>query len=150
MVSLTPQISMMAMMAPAGVLSGIARYAPISPSRSFTLMFWVFIASPQPLRHCERSEAISLRLPMRTLLRLLRRFAPRNDGESQLHQPPCIAGKDLLALRGGNLQRVDRRDGVPDQAAALLGAERRVGREQAVRGLEEGVAAARRRDLAVE
>src|ERR1051325_3739104 len=43
MVSLTPQISMMAMTAPAGVRSGIARYAPKSPSRSLTLMDRVFM-----------------------------------------------------------------------------------------------------------
>src|SRR5262249_11039634 len=146
----TPQISMMAMMAPVGARSGIARYAPISPSRSFTLMFSVFMRGPQPPSHCERSEAISLHLRMRILPRLLRRFAPRNDETSQPHQLARIGGKDLSALGSREIQRVHGRDGVPDRAAAVLGAERRVGREQAVRGLEESVAAARGRDLAVE
>src|SRR5690349_16568819 len=117
MVSLTPQISMMAMIAPTGVLSGMARYAPISPSRSLTLMFCVFIGPPYV---------------------------------SEPHQLARVAGKDLRALRLGDLQRVHGRDRIPDQPAALLGAERRVGGEQAARGLEEGVAAAGRRDLAVE
>src|SRR5690348_1339455 len=51
---------MIAIMAPAGTRSGIARYAPISPSRSFTVMFCVFIsvltASTTP-GHCRQRLA---------------------------------------------------------------------------------------------
>src|SRR5947199_9811326 len=45
MVSLTPQISMMAIMAPAGVREGNATCAPISPSRSGTRTSFVRIIS---------------------------------------------------------------------------------------------------------
>src|SRR6266536_2529347 len=117
MVSLTPQISMMAMIAPAGVRSGIARYAPISPSRSLTLISRVCIGFPP---------------------------------SSQLEQRPGVAGKDALALGGGNIQHLHRPDGVGDEAPTLLSIERRVGRERARGGPEERVAAARGIRLAVE
>src|SRR5437899_3196258 len=81
MVSLTPQISMMAMIAPTGVRSGIARYAPISPSRSLTLMDWVFISSSNPsLPHPEepsRSEGVS---------------KDRPHAQAAPHRPPPISG----------------------------------------------------------
>src|SRR5262245_47606375 len=66
----------------------------------------------------------------------------------KLQQLPRIAFEDrrLLGLR--NLERLHGRDRVPQQIAALLEVERRVRGEQALRGAEEGVAAACRRDLA--
>src|SRR5690242_20492563 len=72
------------------------------------------------------------------------------NGTSQLHQRTRIAGEYPLPLGIGNLQRLHGRDRLADQPAALLGAEWRVGREQAARGREERMAAACRRDLAVE
>src|SRR5262249_45067258 len=172
MVSLTPQISMMAMIAPAGVLSGIARYAPISPSRSFTLMFCVFIALPLSLslratrlnslrelrngsesaetRSRKRSNPSSLAHAYVVEIASSLRSSQMMRGGSQPHQLARVAGKNPRPLRIGNFQRVHRRDRLANEPAALLGAERRVGREQAVRGLEERVPAAGRRDLAVE
>ena len=68
----------------------------------------------------------------------------------QLQQLPRVAGEDHFAPAGGDGKRLDRLDGVPDEGAAVLGVERRIGREQARRRAEECVPAARRRDVAVE
>src|SRR5437763_14189328 len=56
--------------------------------------------------HCERSEAISRRVLL-TRGRLLRRYAPRNDG---VRLPPEWVIDDRFLLRGqGLVQRLDRR-----------------------------------------
>jgi hypothetical protein len=49
----------------------------------------------------------------------------------QLEQLPRVAGEDHVAPTGRNGKRLDRLYGVADEGAAVLGVERRVGREQA-------------------
>src|SRR5262249_60126682 len=68
----------------------------------------------------------------------------------QPQQLAGVAGKDALARAGADVERFDRRDGFRNQAAALLGIERRIGGEQAAPGAEEGMAALRCRRLAIE
>ena len=125
MVSLTPQISMMAMMAPAGVLSGIREVG-------------AHLAVAQ-------LDLDGLRFHVRDPAFVFASVAPGNLSSARA-LPANIISRSARC----NRQRLDRRIVLRDQPAALLGIERRVGGEQACRRAEEGMPATRRRDLAVE
>src|SRR6185436_8035258 len=66
MVSLTPQISMIAMTAPAGARSGNATCAPITPSRSGTLMFSVLTRTVRAMsqRHALQARGLDDLAPL--------------------------------------------------------------------------------------
>jgi hypothetical protein len=62
----------------------------------------------------------------------------------------ALPAQDQILLSSRNLERVDRSERAADEEPPVLGVERRVGGEHRVLGAEESVAAARRRDRAVQ
>src|SRR4051812_42170434 len=84
----------------------------------------------------------------RTTYQLRRRRVWRRLGILQLQKLLRIPRKNRILLCLRYLQRVHGGDGVAHQPPALLGIERRIGREHPFVGAAEGMAAARPRDVA--
>src|SRR5882672_6773131 len=127
MVSFTPQISMMAMIAGAGVRSGKATYAPISPSRRRTRMFCVRIGrvrasvQSEELARVAREDAVLLG---RGDLQAVHRV----DGLADQHAPLLRVERRV----GGEQAVPGAEEGVATAGRRRRAVERSVGVEHAV------------------